>query len=106
MLTAINAGTGVGDMETAVQPDSDRLKKACMDFESIFINEMLKNADRSSFGDHGLLKGNDGKIIKSMFNQTLAETLTTGDGMGLGHLLFEKLNKDAQENTGQENGAS
>jgi peptidoglycan hydrolase FlgJ len=104
MLTAINAGTGA--IETAVQPDSDRLKKACMDFESIFINEMLKNADRSSFGDQGLLKGNDGKIIKSMFNQTLAETLVTGDGMGLGNLLFEKLNKDTAEDIGQENGAS
>jgi peptidoglycan hydrolase FlgJ len=106
MFTGINTGTGSGAMETAVKPDSDSLKKACMDFESIFINEMLKNADRSSTGDHGLLKGNDGKIIKSMFNQTLAETLVTGDGMGLGQLLFEKLNGDEKENISQENGAS
>jgi peptidoglycan hydrolase FlgJ len=106
MFTGINPGNSPGAMAAAVQTDSDRLEKACMDFESIFINEMLKNADRSSSGDHGLLKGNDGKIIKSMFNQTLAETLTTGEGMGLGHLLFEKLNEDAKENTSQENKAT
>ncbi|MBG0779753.1 MAG: rod-binding protein [Desulfotignum balticum] len=75
-----------------VEPETDRLKKACMDFESIFVNEMLKSADRGFSGDSGLLKGNDGKIIKSMFNETMAESLTSGNGIGLGNLLFEKLN--------------
>jgi flagellar protein FlgJ len=82
----------LGTMATRVEPETERLKKACMDFESIFINEMLKTADQGFCGDQGLLKGNDGKIIKSMFNQTMAESLTSGSGMGLGHLLYEKLN--------------
>ncbi len=81
-----------GTMTTRVEPGTERLKKACMDFESIFINEMLKTADQEFCGDQGLLKGNDGKIVKSMFNQTMAESLTSGNGMGLGRLLFEKLN--------------
>jgi flagellar protein FlgJ len=74
-----------------VDPEKDRLKKACMDFESIFVNEMLKSADRGFSDDQGLLKGNDGKIIKSMFNETMAASLTKGSGIGLGHLLFEQL---------------
>jgi flagellar protein FlgJ len=81
-----------GIMTPRVEPEKERLKKACMDFESIFINEMLKTADQGVCGDQGLLKGNDGKIIKSMFNQTMAESLTSGNGMGLGYLLFEQLN--------------
>jgi len=76
----------------SVEPGNNRLKKACMNFESIFINEMLKSADRGFSGDQGLLKGNDGKIIKSMFNETMADSLTSGNGIGLGNLLFEQLN--------------
>jgi flagellar protein FlgJ len=83
---------GVSPMTANAEPGPDRLKKACMDFESIFVNEMLKSADRGFTGDQGLLKGNDGKIIKSMFNETMAESLTSGNGIGLGNLLFEKLN--------------
>lgn len=82
---------GGGTMTSGVDPEKDRLRKACMDFESIFVNEMLKSADRGFCGDHGLLKGNDGKIIKSMFNETMAASLTSGSGIGLGHLLFEQL---------------
>ena len=83
---------GHGPVTASVEPGTDRLKKACMDFESIFVNEMLKSADRGFSGEQGLLKGNDGKIIKSMFNETMAESLTSGNGIGLGNLLFEKLN--------------
>lgn len=80
-----------GAMASGVDPGTDRLKKACMDFESIFVNELLKSADNGFCGDQGMLQGNDGKIIKSMFNETMAGTLTSGDGIGLGSLLFEQL---------------
>lgn len=78
--------------ENAQKMDTDRLKKACMDFESIFINEMLKGADNSLGGEQGFLKGNDGKIVKSMFNERMADSMTSGGGMGLGEILFERLN--------------
>jgi len=68
-----------------------RLEKACMDFESIFINQMLKSSDSGVFANSGFLKGNDGKIIKSMFNEHLSETMSAGGGMGLGEMLFEQL---------------
>jgi flagellar protein FlgJ len=90
MLTGI--GQYGGPPATGIDPGNDRLKKACMDFESIFINELLKSTDRGFCGDQGLLKGNDGKIIKSMFNETMADSLTSGNGIGLGNLLFDKLN--------------
>ncbi|GAB6144616.1 rod-binding protein [Desulfocicer niacini] len=71
--------------------DSQRLKKACSDFESIFINQMLKASDTGISGEGGFLNGNDGKIIKSMFNEKLAGTMSSGGGIGLGEILFEKL---------------
>ena len=78
-------------LEKTGMDKADRLKKACMDFESIFVNEMLKSADTAMSGEDGLLKGNDGKIIKSMFNGTMADTMTSGGGMGLGEILFDRL---------------
>lgn len=90
MLTGISP-TNTTPMESRQTNESQRLKKACSDFESIFINQMLKAADTGISGDGGFLKGNDGKIIKSMFNEKLADTMSSGGGIGLGEILFEKL---------------
>ncbi len=92
MLTGITAGTPSVSPEYQQKSDSARLEKACMDFESIFINQMLKASDAGVTGDSGFLKGNDGKIIKSMFNEKLAGTMSSGGGVGLGKVLFDQLN--------------
>ncbi len=89
MLTGITMGTTSPEHQKACT--SARLKKACTDFESIFINQMLKASDAGVSGDTGFLKGNDGKIIKSMFNEKLAGTMSSGGGIGLGEILFEQL---------------
>jgi len=90
MLTGISP-TNSTPMEPRQTNGSQRLKKACSDFESIFINQMLKASDAGISGEGGFLKGNDGKIIKSMFNEKLAGTMSSGGGIGLGEILFEKL---------------
>ena len=90
MLTGISR-TNSTPMDPRHTNDSQRLKKACSDFESIFINQMLKVSDTGISGEGGFLKGNDGKIIKSMFNEKLAGTMSSGGGIGLGEILFEKL---------------
>ena len=89
MLTGITSGTASPEYRQA--STSARLKKACTDFESIFIHQMLKASDAGVAGDTGFLKGNDGKIIKSMFNEKLAGTMSSGGGIGLGEILFEQL---------------
>ncbi len=89
MLPAIASGHVLP--EPSAKPETPRLEKACMDFESIFINQMLKSSDSAIFANSGFLKGNDGKIIKSMFNEHLSETMSAGGGMGLGKVLFEQL---------------
>ena len=90
MLTGTSP-LSTASIETRQSNDSERLKKACSDFESIFINQMLKSADTGIAEDSGFLKGNDGKIIKSMFNEKLAGTMSSGGGIGLGEILFEQL---------------
>ncbi len=66
-----------------------KLKKACSDFESIFINYMLKSA-RTAFSDDGILENNnEGRIVQSMFDENFAAAMTKGGGMGLGKMLFK-----------------
>ena len=68
-----------------------RLEKACSEFESVFINYMLKSM-RTAVTEDGLLgNSNESKIIRSMFDENLALGMAKGKGMGLGKMLFESL---------------
>ncbi len=91
MLPGITTGVPLSPSDGQQKAESARLEKTCMDFESIFINQMLKTSDAGVTGDNGFLKGNDGKIIKSMFNEKLADTMSSGGGIGLAEVLFEQL---------------
>jgi len=89
MINAIantrNAAVAPNDIRQA------KLEKACSEFESIFINNMLKSM-RSAVSEDGLLGNtNESKIIQSMFDENLALGMATGKGMGLGKMLFESL---------------
>ena len=69
----------------------DRLQKACSDFESIFINHMLKSM-RATVDESGLIENsNASQIIKSMFDENLAKGIAKGGGVGLAKILFEYL---------------
>lgn len=68
-----------------------RLQKACSEFESLFINHMLKTM-RATVDEGGLIENsNAGQIIKSMFDENLARGLAQGGGIGLAKILVEYL---------------
>jgi len=70
---------------------NNRLKRACTEFESIFITYMLKSM-RNTLPEDGLFgKTNEAKIVKSMFDEKLAIAIARGGGIGLGSILFEEL---------------
>lgn len=67
----------------------EKLKKACSDFESIFINYMLKSM-RTAFSEDGILENNnESQIVQSMFDENLSVAMAKGTGMGLGKMLFK-----------------
>jgi len=90
MIKPISSAAGPKD---GVSGDSKQegLKKACAEFESIFINYMLKSM-RSSVSETGFIgNSEESKIIKSMFDENLADRIAASRGIGLGNMLFEKL---------------
>lgn len=68
-----------------------RLKRACLEFESLFVAHMLK-AMRKTVSEGGLIReSNEGKIFKSMFDEKLALEIAQSGGIGLGEMLFEQV---------------
>ncbi|OPX41044.1 MAG: hypothetical protein B1H13_04220 [Desulfobacteraceae bacterium 4484_190.3] len=69
----------------------EKLKKACADFESIFISYMLKTM-RRTIPQSGLNKFPGKDIYTSMVDQKVAEDLAKrGGGIGLQKMLLRQL---------------
>jgi flagellar protein FlgJ len=69
----------------------EKLEKACAEFESLFINQLLKSM-RSSVTETGLMgNSEESKIVRSMFDQQLSERIASSRGIGLAKVLFENI---------------
>ena len=73
----------------------EKLEKACAEFESLFINQLLKSM-RSSVTETGLLgNSEESKIVRSMFDQQLSERIAETRGIGLSRVILENFkNRD------------
>ncbi len=82
-----------------------KLKKACADFESLFLNYMLKSM-RSSGSKGGFIdQSEESKLFKSMFDENLAKEISSSGGMGLGDILYEQLSaKEPQTPSSESSG--
>jgi len=74
--------------------EEKKLKKACADFEAIFISLMFRTM-RQTVPTSGYFKAMPGKDVYNMvMDQKLAEELAhRGGGLGIQKLLYNQLNK-------------
>jgi Rod binding domain-containing protein len=71
--------------------DEGKLKKACEDFESIFISKMLK-VMRQSIPKSGLLDGgNQQDTYLSLFDEEVSKSMAKRGGIGLGKILYQNI---------------
>ena len=70
------------------------LRGAAQQFESLFINMMLKSMRdaTSSIGD-SLTGGNEMDLYQGMFDEQIATQMSKGKGLGLADLLVQQLNR-------------
>lgn len=71
------------------------LKKACTEFESLFLNHILKSMRKGIVSNGPLGNSNESKIMRSMSDEALARGIAKGGGIGLADILFEQL-KDSR----------
>jgi len=104
-MTTISAPIlGTMDVKTAeVSSDRNmkdvRLRRVCGDFESVFINYILKSA-RKALPENGPFDNtNESKIYKSMMDEKMAVSMAKGRGVGLGRLLYEDLSQNLKSSS-------
>ena len=94
--TAISQVGGKTDdiKNKAAEEEKKKLKKACADFESLFVYNMLKTM-RQSIPQSGLTGNGAGKdIYEMMLDQKIAEEVTSKrGGIGLQKMLLEQMQR-------------
>jgi flagellar protein FlgJ len=71
--------------------DEEKLKKACRDFEAIFIQQMLK-AMRQTVPESELFgKGPEKDIFQSLFDEEWIRSLAQQGGLGIGKMLYRQV---------------
>lgn len=75
-----------------------KLRRACAEFESIFLHYLLKSARKGLPGNGLFDKTNESKIYQSMLDEQMALSIALGRGLGLGDVLYDSL-QQASDNT-------
>ncbi len=73
--------------------DEEKLRKACKDFESLFVQQLLKSMRKTIFKSDLLSGGPGGEIFESLFDQELSKNLAYREGFGLWKLLYHQMNQ-------------
>ncbi|MFP3904334.1 MAG: rod-binding protein [Armatimonadota bacterium] len=86
---------GVNANSTQIEiPGEERFRKACRDFEAIFIRHLLKTM-RSSGRWDGFLKGNRGEeIFRDRLDAALADSMSQRETLGIARTLYQQLSKE------------
>lgn len=86
--SSLNEAT-ISALPEAKKKELEKLKKACSDFESIFMHQMLKEM-RKTVNKTGLIHGGQAEeIFSDMLDQERSKSMT----IGLGDMLFMQLSK-------------
>lgn len=75
------------------------IRKVAQEFESLFMNEMLKamRSANAAFGEGSFMNSNESKTYQDMHDQQLAVTLSKeGRGIGLADVLVRQMSKIKQ----------
>lgn len=68
-----------------------QLEKACRDFESLFVNYMMKQMRETVPKEELFGNSQAEKIYNSMLDQEVAETISEQRGLGLADLMFHQM---------------
>ena len=71
--------------------DREKLKKACADFEALFIHQLLKFMRQAAPSSALLGNGPGTEIYQSLMDQELSNHLARRSGIGLGEMMARQI---------------
>jgi peptidoglycan hydrolase FlgJ len=75
-------------------PDKQKLRAACQDFEAVFLNMMLQSM-RATVPKSDFFGRNSGEeLFKSMLDQETTKNMAKAGGAGLADMLYKQLVKE------------
>lgn len=84
-------------LQAKQDPDA-ALKAVAQQFEGIFMNMLLKSMREASQQD-GVFDSEQGKLYTQLFDQQLAQKLSTGRGIGLADMMVKQLTRSGMNNS-------
>ncbi len=78
--------------------DNVKLKKACQDFEAVFIKQVLSSMRNASEMENSLFgNGYGGEMFQDLFDTEIARSAASGGGYGLSEQLYRQLSAHLQK---------
>lgn len=86
-------------LQSKQDPDA-ALKAVAQQFEGIFMNMLLKSM-REATPQDGPFDSEQGKLYTQLFDQQLAQKLSTGKGIGLADMMVKQLTRSSVKNSAE-----
>lgn len=85
-----------------LEKDEVALQKVAQQFESMFINMLLKNVRSANevLGEGGLFDNNESKFYQDMHDNQMALNLSHGRGFGIAEAMYRQLSRSHGDGTG------
>ncbi|MDW7675764.1 MAG: rod-binding protein, partial [Bacillota bacterium] len=81
-------------LEEAQKSNNDeKLKEACQQFESYFLNQMLKGMKNTIPKNDMMPKSYAREIYEGMLDEQYSESMSKAGGIGLAKMLYDDLSK-------------
>ncbi len=94
--------SGLAKLKTQARAESpEALKEVAKQFESIFLNNVLKSMREAKLAD-GAMDNDQSKFYNEMYDQQLAVHLSGSPGVGLADLIVKQLSRDNPKNDKQD----
>lgn len=87
----VEAQNGSAPSSAGEAREQAKLKKACQDFESIFVNYMLSKMRESVPKDDLMGSSNGQDIYRGMLDEELSKQIVASGGVGLSNMLYHDL---------------
>lgn len=90
-LNAINA-SDLGALRREARGQGEQaIKQVAQQFESLFVQTMLKSMRAASIGDGGMFSNGATKQYRQLFDQQMAMQVSQGEGMGLASMVERQI---------------
>ena len=81
--------------EAIKNKEDEKLKEACVHFESYFLNMMFKSMRKTVVSSDGIFaKSNAEKIFQEMFDEETSKKMAGQGGIGLADMMYKQLSKE------------